>query len=68
MIAEAAYLIERQLGPAAEAAFFRSVAMGDVTIEALTSTDLDRVADLVDTYIDLPLGGTDGSLASSRTR
>lgn len=68
VIAEAAYLIARQLGPAAEAAFFRSVALGDVRIEALTSTDLDRVADLVDTYIDLPLGGTDASVITIAER
>ena len=68
VIAEAAYLIARQLGPAAEAAFFRSVAQGDLTIENLTSTDLDRVADLVDTYIDLPLGGTDASVITIAER
>ena len=68
VIAEAAYLIARQLGPAAEAAFFRSVAMGDVTIEALTGTDLGRVADLVETYVDLPLGGTDASVIAIAER
>jgi hypothetical protein len=68
VIAEAAYLIARQLGPEAEAAFFRSVAQGDLTIENLTSTDLERVADLVETYVDLPLGGTDASVMTIAER
>ena len=68
VIAEAAYLIARQLGPRAEAAFFRSVAQGDLTIETLTSADLDRVADLVETYVDLPLGGTDASVITIAER
>lgn len=62
VVAEAAYLIARQLGSRAEAAFFRSVAQGDLAIETLTSADLERVADLVETYVDLPLGGTDASV------
>lgn len=68
VIAEAAYLIARQLGPAAEAAFFRSVAQGDVAIEALTSVDLERIADLVESYVDLPLGGTDASVIAIAER
>lgn len=62
VIAEAAYLIARQLGSAAEARFFRSVADGDLVVEALTEADLGRIADLVDGYRDLPLGGTDASV------
>lgn len=68
VIAEAAYLIARQLGPTAEAAFLRSVAEGDLTIENLTSADLVRVADLVETYVDLPLGGTDASVITIAER
>ncbi len=68
VIAEAAYLIARQLGPGAEAAFFRSVALGDLTIETLTRADLDRVGELVETYVDLPLGGTDASVIAIAER
>jgi predicted nucleic acid-binding protein len=52
----------------AEAAFLRSVAEGDLTIENLTSADLVRVADLVETYVDLPLGGTDASVITIAER
>ena len=68
VIAETAYLIARQLGPNAEAQFFRSVAQGDLIIEALITADLERVAELVDTYIDLPLGGTDASVITIAER
>lgn len=68
VIAETAYLIARQLGPNAEAQFFRSVANGDLIIEALITADLERVAELVDTYIDLPLGGTDTSVITIAER
>lgn len=62
VVAETGYLIERQLGPAAEAGFYRSLAAGDLTVEPLRAEDWQRMADLVDRYADLPLGGTDASL------
>lgn len=62
VIAEAGYLIERQLGPAAEAGFYRSLAAGDLEVEAMRPEDWRRIAELVDRYADLPLGGTDASL------
>ena len=62
VIAETGYLIDRQLGPVAEAGFYRSVASGDILVEALTASDYQRIADLVETYADFPLGGTDASL------
>ena len=68
VVAEAAYLIDRQLGAAAEAAFFRSIAGGDLLVEALTATDYARIAELVDRYGDLPLGGTDASVVTLAER
>ena len=64
VVAEAAYLIGRQLGPAAEARFFRSIADGEIRLEALTGADLARMAELVETYVDMPLGGTDASVVA----
>jgi uncharacterized protein len=68
VVAETAYLIGRQLGPDAEAGFFRSVANGDLMVEALTPTDYLRIAALVDRYRDRPLGGTDASLVAVAER
>jgi hypothetical protein len=39
VVAEAGRLIERQLGPTAEAAFYAPIADGDLTIETLTAAD-----------------------------
>lgn len=68
VVAEASYLIGRQLGPNAEAEFFRSINDGDLVIESLTVADLARVAELVETYIDLGLGGTDASVIAIAER
>ena len=62
VIAETAYLIGRQLGTAAEAAFFRALAAGELQVEPITPVDARRIADLIETYADLGLGGTDASL------
>jgi predicted nucleic acid-binding protein len=59
VIAEAAYLINRQLGPAAEAALYSSVIEGDLEIAALGRADWERIRELVTAYASLPLGGTD---------
>lgn len=67
VVAEAAYLIGRQLGPSAEAVFFESVAEASIVIDQLTADDLRRVATLV-TYVDLPLGGTDASVVALAER
>jgi hypothetical protein len=68
VLAESGYLIARQLGPQAEANFFRSVAQGDVAITSIGVEDLERIAQLVDRYADLPLGGTDASLVALAER
>ena len=62
VIAESAYLIGRQLGAAAESRFFRSIADGEITVEPLSTADDLRIADLVEQYASLPLGGTDASV------
>ncbi len=68
VVAEAGYLIERQLGAAAEAAFFRSLADGDARVESLTESDFARTAELIERYADFPLGGTDASLVAVAER
>lgn len=68
VIAETAYLIGRQLGPHAEAQFFRAVADGEIRIASMTVDDLHRIAELVDTYADLLFGGTDASIVALAER
>jgi predicted nucleic acid-binding protein len=68
VVAETAYLIGRQLGARAEARFFRAVADGELQIETITPTDARRIAELIETYADLRLGGTDASLIAIAER
>jgi len=68
VVAEAAYLIGRQLGSQFEAEFFRSISDGELFMETLTTADLIRMAELVDTYVDLGLGGTDASVVALSER
>jgi predicted nucleic acid-binding protein len=48
-------LAERRRGTRAELAFLADVRAGLFTRLETTSADLDRIADLVETYADLPL-------------
>jgi uncharacterized protein len=65
VIAEACYLIDKFLGPAAEAAFLDSVGTGlryRFQLAELVDADLRRMAELVRRYADRRLGGTDASV------
>ena len=68
VIAEASYLIDRQLGAAADAQFFRAIADGDLFVDSLTTGDYRRISDLIQEYADLPLGGTDASVIAVAER
>ncbi len=68
VVAEAGYMIERQLGSGAEAQFYPSVAAGDVLVEVLTAGDFVRIAELIEVYADFPIGGTDASLVAIAER
>ena len=68
VITEAGWLIDRQIGPAAEADFYRSIAAGDLAVEALTGVDWERIAELVEIYADLRLGGVDASIVAVAER
>jgi predicted nucleic acid-binding protein len=68
VIAEAAYLVGRQIGASAEAAFFRAVAAGELQVESVTPSEALRIAELIETYADLGLGGTDASLMALAER
>jgi len=61
VVAEATYLIASRLGPAAEPTFLRGLA--SLEVEAPMPEDWPAIGDLVERYADLPLGGTDASVA-----
>jgi len=68
VIAEVAYLLARDAGPLVEAAFLRSFDAGFLTVVESTVTDLNRAADLVEQYADLPLGTTDACVVAIAER
>jgi predicted nucleic acid-binding protein len=65
VLAEACYLIDKYLGPTAEAAFLDSIGIGPgqgLQLAGLVDEDLRRMAQLVGRYADRRLGGTDASV------
>jgi uncharacterized protein len=74
VIVETSLLLEGRLGPTSESRFLRSLvsrrpdARPDISIERLEPGDLLRVAELVDTYADLPLGTVDASVVAVAER
>jgi hypothetical protein len=68
VVIETSFLIERHLGPAAESAFLGSLVPGGLVVEPLGPGDLERMAELVSTYADLPLGAVDASVVAVAER
>ena len=68
VIAETAYLLDRELGPQVEATVYQSITEGQLRVETLIREDWQRVHDLVVQYADLRLGGTDASLIALAER
>lgn len=68
VVAEAAYLINRELGPTAEQALYTAIIDDALMVESLTHADWVRVRELVGQYQNLPLGGTDASVIALAER
>ncbi|MFP5346046.1 MAG: type II toxin-antitoxin system VapC family toxin [Actinomycetes bacterium] len=68
VIAETAYLLDRELGPSVEALLYQSILDRQLHVESLTHGDWQRIHDLVITYADLRLGGTDAGLVALAER
>lgn len=66
VVAEATYFVGRRLGAHAEAAFLRG--LGTLDVEGPAPEDFERMADLVQTYSNFPLGGTDASVIALAER
>lgn len=68
VVAEACYLIARNLGSRPEALFMESLATNRYRIEVPIPADCRRIAELVRKYEDFPLGGTDASIVALAER
>lgn len=68
VVAEAAYLLARQLGHGADAALYRSFDRGELEAMPVMEEDWARMGELVETYADLGLGGVDASVIAAAER
>jgi|SRR5579885_3535754 len=68
ILAEVTYLLQRRIGPIAEEAFVRAVATAELVVEPLLEEDLPRIADIMRTYRDFPLGFVDASIIAISER
>jgi predicted nucleic acid-binding protein len=66
--AEVGYLLAREAGARVESLFLRSLAEGDFAAVDLTAADYARMAELVETHGDLPLGTTHASVITVAER
>ncbi len=65
---EVCYFLSTRASAAAEAAFLRSIAIGSFELVSLTTGDVERSAELVERYADLPLGAADASIVAVAER
>jgi predicted nucleic acid-binding protein len=68
VVTEVAYLLADRIGPHAEYAFARSLAVGELLSEPVLDADWPRIAELAEEYADLPLGIVDASVVALAER
>ena len=68
VVAETAWMIERALGPNAEAVFLRAILAGELTVIDLDHDHYQRCIELIERYADLGLGYTDASVIAAAER
>jgi uncharacterized protein len=68
VIAEVGYLLQTRGGTQIEANFLRSLAEGTLSHVGLEPVDFARMAELVETYADFPLGTTDAAVIALAER
>ena len=68
VITEVAYLVGTRLASRAEVQFLGDLASGDLFVEPVAASDWLRIAELVHSYGDLPLGTVDASVIAAAER
>jgi uncharacterized protein len=68
VVTEVAYLLATRLGAAPEVRFLGDLAAGAFSIDPVPAGDWLRIAELVATYRDLPLGTVDASIVTAAER
>jgi uncharacterized protein len=68
VVTEVAYLLADRIGAYAELAFARALAAGELLLEPVIDSHWDRIAELMEQYLDLPLGMVDASVIALAER
>jgi hypothetical protein len=68
VVTEVAYLLSTRLGSVPEIRFLGDLASGAFSVEPVAAGDWLRIAELVSTYRDLPLGTVDASIVAAAER
>jgi predicted nucleic acid-binding protein len=68
VVTEVSYLLGDRIGPHAELAFARTVAAGELVVEPVLDSEWERIAELTEQYLDLPLGIVDASVVALAER
>ena len=68
VVTEVGSLLADRIGSKAELAFCRSIAAGELIVEPVLDSEWERVAELVEQYVDLPLGIVDASVVALAER
>lgn len=68
VLGEVGYLLQSKVGPQAEVIFLQSFGGDGFHIAELEDEDVPRMAELVDTYLDLPLGIVDAAVIAIAER
>ena len=68
ILGEVTYLLQTRIGAAAEEAFVQALADGEFVVEPIDDEDLSRIADVMHSYRDFPLGFVDASVIATAER
>jgi hypothetical protein len=68
VLTEVSYLLSDRVGPHAELAFARALEQGELVVEPVLDSDWPRITELMDRYLDLPLGMVDASVIALAER
>ena len=68
VLTEVSYLLGDRIGAHAELALARSLAAGELTVEPVLDSDWERIEELIEQYLDLPLGMVDASVVALAER
>lgn len=68
VLTDVSYLLSDRIGPHAELAFARAVAGGELVVEPVLDSEWERIAELTERYLDLPLGMVDASVVALAER